>query len=443
LKQRINSLEKTRETQEEKCQTYSSELNTVKQQLRDTSEVCQQLLAKLDRESKTSVPTTETESKMQRVHATSQPSGSSDSAYLTQENTSLREQNTALLSENKDLQKQMKQLVETNTRWQQYNEQREKHVRELQALVQEMQDKIESTQNNIPPDRQQQIEQMIHSAQQQAEAAEQEKNRVQRVNQQLQQVVNDQERKLQEMEAQLQAALARGPHGQRPEDRDRIHMLEAQVQICTEDFESERQDRERAQKRIADLEQELSLHKRQLEQFQTNHMTRLYQQRMASLAQYRQEHASQHGYAGIPQSRLVARGVEADGGGDDHTPADDEDCVDTIFSVSKVSTDSGPSSRGSDTDRYESIPTQRSITTDSDVPRSATDNSSRMASLSEAQRRMEMMDVMDESGSNKDTAIYVNTEHLKQDTLHCPRCNREFSQAKHKDLVEHIDECCN
>ena len=52
--------------------------------------------------------------------------------------------------------------------------------------------------------------------------------------------------------------------GQRPEDRDHIRMLEAQVQIFTEDFEQERKDRERAQSKCAELEQELELVKRQV-----------------------------------------------------------------------------------------------------------------------------------------------------------------------------------
>ena len=51
---------------------------------------------------------------------------------------------------------------------------------------------------------------------------------------------------------------------QRQEDKDHIRMLEAQVQIFTEDFEQERKDRERAQAKCAELEQELELVKRQV-----------------------------------------------------------------------------------------------------------------------------------------------------------------------------------
>ncbi len=44
----------------------------------------------------------------------------------------------------------------------------------------------------------------------------------------------------------------------------RIQMLEHQIQLCTEDFESERRDRERAQSKIEELEQELRIVHRQV-----------------------------------------------------------------------------------------------------------------------------------------------------------------------------------
>ncbi len=73
---------------------------------------------------------------------------------------------------------------------------------------------------------------------------------------------------MQALRAELQQARASPASlpamGQRPEDRDHIRMLEAQVQIFTEDFEQERKDRERAQSKCAELEQELELVKRQV-----------------------------------------------------------------------------------------------------------------------------------------------------------------------------------
>lgn len=45
-------------------------------------------------------------------------------------------------------------------------------------------------------------------------------------------------------------------------DTETISALKAQIQICTEDFESERRDREKAQNRVAELEAELAQFKR-------------------------------------------------------------------------------------------------------------------------------------------------------------------------------------
>lgn len=52
--------------------------------------------------------------------------------------------------------------------------------------------------------------------------------------------------------------------GSTRQDAERIQVLEHQVQLCTEDFESERHDRERAQAKIEELEQELKIVRRQV-----------------------------------------------------------------------------------------------------------------------------------------------------------------------------------
>ena len=44
-----------------------------------------------------------------------------------------------------------------------------------------------------------------------------------------------------------------------------VRVLQAQVQICTEDFESERRDRERAQSKVTRLEAEISKYKKEVD----------------------------------------------------------------------------------------------------------------------------------------------------------------------------------
>lgn len=58
-----------------------------------------------------------------------------------------------------------------------------------------------------------------------------------------------------------QLAVRQGPSSV---DRDHIQMLQQQVQVFKEDFESERKDREAAQQRISDLENELQITRTQV-----------------------------------------------------------------------------------------------------------------------------------------------------------------------------------
>ncbi len=115
------------------------------------------------------------------------------------------------------------------------------------------------------------------------------------------------QRQVETLSAQVAAApqySARPGAGQCQEDQDRIHLLETQIQICTEDFQQERHDRENAQSHIVELEQEMDLIKRQLEQFQVSHMTRLHNQRIAALTNHRNEYQYFQAGAGNRVCRL-------------------------------------------------------------------------------------------------------------------------------------------
>ena len=72
-------------------------------------------------------------------------------------------------------------------------------------------------------------------------------------------------------EMQVHAPGAPGKHS--VGDKETISVLEQQVQILTEDFRSERADRERAQSLIAELQQERKLTKRQVGHLPSKHNT--------------------------------------------------------------------------------------------------------------------------------------------------------------------------
>lgn len=97
-----------------------------------------------------------------------------------------------------------------------------------------------------------------------------------------------------------------------------ISFLQAQAMAYQEDFESERRDRERAQSRIADLEMELSIVKRELHQYNLREMQNLQQRRQAALEFHRQEYE---------RSNPRPVGVYASDG---HRPRNDEEGEDEI-----------------------------------------------------------------------------------------------------------------
>jgi len=98
-------------------------------------------------------------------------------------------------------------------------------------------------------------------------------------------------------------------------DKEHMEMLEAQLGFYREDFESERRDRERAQCKLAEVEQKLSLAQRQLKQYEIQSMHSLSQRREAALALHREEYERKHTASPSLVSQhsaspsLVSRGV--------------------------------------------------------------------------------------------------------------------------------------
>jgi len=175
-------------------------------------------------------------------------------------------------------------------------------------------------------------------------------------------------------------------------ESERITALQAQLQVYVDDFKSERHDREVAQGRCAQLEQELSLLKTQLNAFQESAMTRLHSNRMASLSNLQNEYAARHR---VQQSYDVlpfrARGfggaaIECDS---EDVATGDEDIIDSL-----------------------STPT---------APRGG----SRVGRV-----------VADSEGGD------APAESIMEDSmLQCPKCNRGYQADDHVLFLEHIDQC--
>ena len=164
-------------------------------------------------------------------------------------------------------------------------------------------------------------------------------------------------------------------------NQDRTQALEAQLQVYMDDFKSERADREAAQGRVSDLEQEVSVLREQLSQFQQATMARLHRNRMATLANLQNEYQQHRVHHGYNMYRTRGRPIECDGS----EGSQDEDIIDSLSST---------------------MPAGR-IVTDGDSAGTSDQNEQEAESL-----------------------------------LECPKCNKGYPAPEHAQFLEHIDKCC-
>jgi centrosomal protein CEP55 len=373
---RLHSLVKSLEqTQDAMSTSIPEESENFKKQLQEMCKMCQSLLKNMEQKGQTKTTDIQTsfEQQVQKPVLLR-----SDSGIGEEEASKLREEITKLKDENYRLNQECKEMLDTNKRWNLYNEQRENYIRQLLTELKQVRTQLEAmtTTPSLSEEQQREFDRLLQISKENVEKVEQEKVKIEDENRELR-------LQIERLVAEMDRIKSRS--GRSTEDQDRIHMLEAQVQICTEDFESERRDRERAQARINEMENEMDLIKRQLEQFQTSHMTHLYNQRMAALSNYQNDYERRYGSSGGNERQLIARGIvqyEADGPNEDDSEG--EDTVDL-------------------------------------TPRPQTQDSA----LSHVEGEMQ-----------EDCPQPI-------DALQCPRCKKDFPTDKHNLLLEHIDICCD
>ncbi|XP_052227618.1 optineurin-like isoform X2 [Dreissena polymorpha] len=211
----------------------------LQQQLVSVAEQCRTLASRLDEQAK----------EAEKVVQSATQKTSQDSS------------NIAVLAENKELKKQIKEVMEMNRRWQEFHTQREEYVNKLRS---DLDRKLAS----VPE---------VKASQGQA-SVEAEFNRmldknkcltgeIEEIKRQRTRLTRDYELSKRDMEnaagqiTALKKEIAElsksGHRKQRESESETINALKAQIQICTEDFESERRDRERAQNKLGRLENEI------------------------------------------------------------------------------------------------------------------------------------------------------------------------------------------
>lgn len=204
------------------CTSLAEEADQMRSQLGATVKVCQELLARLEKE-KRGGDGQEAASSQQN---SKEVSDSSDANSLNTQILQLKE-------ENRQLKQRVSYVQGLNTQWQKYDSSREDYIRGLCQRLKE------SPEQGLMPA----LGSVSSSLLQQE---------ISRLNTLLEEKISECEQ------------LEREAASVRRKSKERIQTLEQQVLIYTEDFKSERADRERAQGQIDDLKEQVYQLKRQL-----------------------------------------------------------------------------------------------------------------------------------------------------------------------------------
>uniref|UniRef100_A0A3P9MS73 TNFAIP3-interacting protein 2 n=1 Tax=Poecilia reticulata TaxID=8081 RepID=A0A3P9MS73_POERE len=210
LRAALEERERAEATRSVLCSSLAEEADQLRGQLGATVKVCQELLARLEREKKGTGG---------EVEEQSTPELSDLNAAKSQ----IRQ----LQEENQQLKQRVSYVQDLNSQWQKYDSSREEYIR---ALGQKLK---ESSGPGLMPVMGSIRTSMLHQE-------------ISRLNALLEEKIRECSRMDREVE------------DMRRQGHERIQTLEQQVLIYTEDFKSERADRERAQGRIADLKEQIS-----------------------------------------------------------------------------------------------------------------------------------------------------------------------------------------
>lgn len=222
LRVALQERERAEATRSVLCTSLAEEADQLRGQLGATVKVCQELMARLEKDKR--------------------GGGEVEDVALTQKNTempessemgSLNAQIRQLQEENQQLKQRVAYVQSLNTQWQKYDSSREDYIR---GLCQRLKD---STGQGLMPAMGSTNTGLLHQE-------------ISRLNGLL-------EEKMREC-----ARLAREMDDIRRQDKEQIQTLEQQVLIYTDDFKSERADRERAQGQIDALKEQVSQLKQQL-----------------------------------------------------------------------------------------------------------------------------------------------------------------------------------
>ncbi|XP_067657315.1 TNFAIP3-interacting protein 2-like [Haliotis asinina] len=385
LREHIDKLQSNSRTQDVLCQSMSGEVSGLRQKLKDFVLQCQQLEIKLEDAEQNKVNLTQQEVPVVEVRSNQKSEDTLDGNILVEENTRLKEE--------------LKTLKEMNRRWQDYNTDRERYTQELHSNYRELQQRYKASQEKrITEERERQLNNLLVTAKENMEKMENDKK-------QLLEKLEASESTVASQAIEIQQLRMMSGEG----DQETIAALKAQIQVCTEDFQTERQDRAKAQAKAHLLQEEVNSLRAE------NSQLRYFPQVNQNLAPRQPQVYSRHQSIAQEPPQLQARGWPQRQGL-------------IVTDGSNVTEADGNLSMTTTPDISPKLITSRSPTSPS-VPQHAPKF---MASGPVSLPVMRSDPTLFKQGLRK----------KEEDTLCCPKCSQGFSEEEQDKLLEHMEICC-
>ena len=297
LQQQVEELNKAKSTSELLCHSLSLESVSLKQKLQEMAGACQELVKRLERKELQKSNTSDNSLEAKHPSRLGAISSTDSSSQLNE----LRSENSKLQMELMAVSQKLKSAAETNQRWQKFSDQREEYVKTLTKENDEIKKKLNI--KGIVGLKQSTPEDQLHAVNAKLIKVSEEKTMLEEQNRSL----STQLRNHKDIIARMKEQISIQSDTSVNEYTERINMLEHQVRICAEDFETERKDREKAQAQIALLQNELKSAQEQLRRYQVSDMNRMHYERLAALQKYKEDQRR------LPEPHLVARGFATSG----------------------------------------------------------------------------------------------------------------------------------
>ncbi|XP_007903442.1 TNFAIP3-interacting protein 2 [Callorhinchus milii] len=239
LRRAMKEKERLHATREVWCRSLTDETEELRARLAGTAKMCQQLALQLEEKQ----PKRQ-HSALEEQVSTEQPNKLNEMDFS--DAATLQAANCKLVEENRALKEKAIYVEDLNAKWQRYDSSREEYIKGIHSQLRELQTKVG--------------QQKGFSAV--AAAPDMLQHEILRLNRLLGEKIKECSR----LEGQRDGLEKEKSDVQRAREVDweRMQMLEHQVMVYTDDFRSERADRERAQSRIQELEEELANLKQQL-----------------------------------------------------------------------------------------------------------------------------------------------------------------------------------